>query len=67
MPFWTVEDAGPYKERLNFLMRRSLCRVLFAFRQAFFITWSRLHRELQTNLLEVLDKVEKHIDIFPKT
>ena len=27
MPFWTVEDAGPYKERLNFLMRRSLLQV----------------------------------------
>ena len=24
IPFWTVEDAGPYKERLNFLMRTSL-------------------------------------------
>ena len=24
--FWTVEDAGPYKERLNFLMRSSLYR-----------------------------------------
>ena len=21
MPFWTVEDAGPYKEKSNFLMR----------------------------------------------
>ena len=23
MPFWTVEDAGPYKEKSNFLMRTS--------------------------------------------
>lgn len=28
MPFGTVEDAGPYKERLNFLMRSSLSLVL---------------------------------------
>ena len=27
MPFWTVGDAGPYKEKSNFLMRRSLCRA----------------------------------------
>ena len=24
MPFWTVGDAGPYKEKSNFLMRRPL-------------------------------------------
>ena len=23
MPFWTVEDAGPYKEKSNILMRTS--------------------------------------------
>jgi len=23
MPFWTVGDAGPYKEKSNFLMRTS--------------------------------------------
>ena len=27
MPFWTVEDAGPYKEKSNILMRRSLLPV----------------------------------------
>ena len=25
MPFWTVEDAGPYKEKSNILMRTTLC------------------------------------------
>ena len=30
MPFWTVEDAGPYKERLNFLMRTSLFVCAFS-------------------------------------
>jgi len=30
MPFWTVEDAGPYKEKSNFLMRSSLSQVLFS-------------------------------------
>ena len=30
MPFWTVGDADPYKERLNFLMRSSHC-VPFSF------------------------------------
>ena len=29
MPFGAVEDACPYKEKSNFLMRRSLCEVLF--------------------------------------
>ena len=29
MPFWTVGDAGPYKENGNFLMRTSLCAVSF--------------------------------------
>ena len=30
MSFWTVEDAGPYKENGNFLMRTSLfSEVLF--------------------------------------
>ena len=29
MSFWTVGDAGPYKENGNFLMRRSLFTVLF--------------------------------------
>ena len=24
MPFWTVEDAGPYKEKSNFLIRSPL-------------------------------------------
>ena len=24
MSFWTVEDAGPYKEKSNFLMRTTL-------------------------------------------
>ena len=24
MPFWTVGDAGPYKEKSNFLTRTSL-------------------------------------------
>ena len=32
MPFWTVEDAGPYKEKSNFLMRTSLCAVAFIFK-----------------------------------
>ena len=27
MPLRTVEDACPYKEKLNFLMRRSLLRM----------------------------------------
>ena len=29
MPFWTVEDAGPYKEKSNFLMRTTLMPVVF--------------------------------------
>ena len=29
MPFWTVEDAGPYKEKSNFLMRTSLSTWTF--------------------------------------
>jgi hypothetical protein len=29
MPFWTVEDAGPYKEKSNFLMRTSLLQGNF--------------------------------------
>ena len=29
MPFWTVEDAGPYKEKSNFLMRTTLWRKSF--------------------------------------
>ena len=29
MPFWTVEDAGPYKEKSNFLMRTSRRPRLF--------------------------------------
>ena len=39
MPFWTVEDACPYKEKLNFLMRSThlqdsffmliLCRTVY--------------------------------------
>ena len=29
MPFWTVEDAGPYKEKSNILMRSPLSQVLF--------------------------------------
>ena len=29
MSFWTVEDAGPYKEKSNFLMRRSLYSLFF--------------------------------------
>ena len=29
MPFWTVEDACPYKEKLNFLMRSTHCKSLF--------------------------------------
>ena len=29
MLFWTVEDACPYKERLNFLMRTSLYSPFF--------------------------------------
>ena len=28
MSFWTVEDAGPYKEKSNFLMRTSLFAYL---------------------------------------
>ena len=35
MPFWTVEDAGPYKEESNILMRSLLCRLLFAFFRIF--------------------------------
>jgi len=31
MPFWTVEDAGPYKEKLNFLMRTSPFAACFLF------------------------------------
>jgi len=31
MPFWTVGDAGPYKEKSNFLMRSPLCRSIFYF------------------------------------
>ena len=30
MPFWTVEDAGPYKEESTFLMTTSLSRVDFS-------------------------------------
>ena len=29
MPFWTVEDAGPYKEKSNILMRTTLYTVIF--------------------------------------
>ena len=29
MTFWTVEDAGPYKEKSNFLMRRSPFAEIF--------------------------------------
>ena len=29
MPFWTVEDAGPYKDKSNFLMRTSLYDLAF--------------------------------------
>ena len=29
MPFWTVEDAGPYKEKLNFLMTSCPYALLF--------------------------------------
>ena len=29
MPFWTVEDAGPYKEKSNFLVRTSRRPRLF--------------------------------------
>ena len=29
MPFWTVEDAGPYKEKSNFLMRTCLFGGVF--------------------------------------
>ena len=32
MPFWTVEDAGPYKEKSNSLMRTTF------FQGKFFIT-----------------------------
>ena len=32
MPFWTVEDAGLYKENGNILMRSSLCAVAFIFK-----------------------------------
>ena len=35
MPFWTVGDAGPYKENLNFLMRSTLCAGLFCMRRAY--------------------------------
>ena len=38
MPFWTVEDAGPYKERLNILMRTTLFGALF--RQVVFEQYS---------------------------
>ena len=31
MPFWTVEDAGPYKEKSNFLMRSPLIRGAIVF------------------------------------
>ena len=31
MPFWTVEDAGPYKEKSNFLTRTSLSSPFFCF------------------------------------
>ena len=27
MPFWTVEDAGPYKEKSNILMRTTHLRI----------------------------------------
>ena len=33
MPFWTVEDAGPYKEKSNTLMRTTLCQPLFSLTQ----------------------------------
>ena len=29
MSFWTVGDAGPYKEKSNFLMRTSLLSEVF--------------------------------------
>ena len=29
MSFWTVEDAGPYKEKSNFLLRTCLPAVIF--------------------------------------
>ena len=29
MPFWTVEDAGPYKSSLNILMRTTVFGVRF--------------------------------------
>ena len=31
MPFWTVGDAGPYKENGNFLMRTSLSARAFSY------------------------------------
>ena len=31
MPFWTVGDAGPYKEKSNFLMRSPLYAPLFLY------------------------------------
>ena len=31
MPFWTVGDAGPYKENGNFLMRTALLSGFFLF------------------------------------
>ena len=38
MPFWTVEDAGPYKIKSNFLMRTILfCRFFPAMRAVCFI------------------------------
>ena len=33
MPFWIVEDAGPYKEKSNFLMRTTLCSAFFCLMQ----------------------------------
>ena len=30
MPFWTVGDAGPYKENPNFFMRTALCKCFFS-------------------------------------
>ena len=29
MPFWTIEEAGPYKEKSNILMRTSLSEKAF--------------------------------------
>ena len=31
MPFWTVEDACPYKEKSNILMRTSLLHAVFLY------------------------------------